>query len=70
MAELGFVGGGRAGIRRRWLSWDFLTGELAPGLVGGYEGGNCWRTRRWNLSVVGELGFVGGHGAGTPRQAR
>ena len=61
---------GGAGIHRRWLNWDLVVGELAPGFDGGREGGKCWRTRRWDFSVVAKLGFVSGHGAGTPRRER
>ena len=70
MAELGFVGRGGAGIGRRCLSWDLVVGELAPGFVGGCKGGNYWRTRKPDFSVVAELGFVSGHGAGTPWRTR
>ena len=66
MAELGFAGGGGARIYQRWLNWNLGAGELAPGFVRGRKGGNYWWTRRWDVSEVAELGFIGGHGAETP----
>ena len=54
----------------RCLSWDFVVGKRVPGLVCGFEGGKCWWTRRWDLSVVAELGFIRWGGAVTPLQAR
>ena len=41
-----------------------LAGELALGFVVGRKGGNCWWIRRWDLTVVAKLVFVGRHGQG------
>ena len=68
MAELGFVGGSRAGIHRRWLNWDLVVGELAPGfvggakvgIVGGHRGGICMWLPSWDSLSGTEQGLLGG----------
>ena len=68
MAELGYFGGGGAGIHRRWLNLDLVEGELGPGLVeaakvgifGGHGSGIFPWLPSWYLLSGTEQGLLGG----------